>query len=244
MSKSSNLSNQIFGQWTVSEKCVRSAKKNSRYVSILWLCTCQCGTQKYVNSRSLLSGSSTNCGCLRRKPIVDFTGRTFGFWKVLNRTPDKLYYWVCQCKCGNIKNVNHNSLNSGGSKTCGCELRENVNKLKYGESSFNLLIKNYRKRIKNDNRDCDLTNDDFKTLFQSNCYYCNIEPSQVIRKDDYFGEFKYNGIDRVDSSQGYLISNCRPCCKTCNFAKNSLSEKEFYLWVKRINNNLTNKGII
>jgi hypothetical protein len=44
----------------------------------------------------------------------------------------------------------------------------------------------------------------------------------------------YNGIDRIDSSIGYILSNCRPCCRTCNVAKSDLSETEFWNWLTRI----------
>ncbi len=30
---------------------------------------------------------------------------------------------------------------------------------------------------------------------------------------------QYNGIDRVDNSKGYILSNCKPCCGHCNYIK-------------------------
>ena len=45
---------------------------------------------------------------------------------------------------------------------------------------------------------------------------------------------KINGIDRIDNNIGYTNENSVPCCKTCNFAKNILSESQFYLWIKKI----------
>ena len=40
--------------------------------------------------------------------------------------------------------------------------------------------------------------------------------------------------DRVDSSLGYTVSNCVPCCKYCNQAKNDRSVSEFLAHARRI----------
>jgi hypothetical protein len=46
----------------------------------------------------------------------------------------------------------------------------------------------------------------------------------------------YNGIDRINSEQGYEKSNCRPCCIQCNIAKLDYSEIEFYKHIIKIIN--------
>lgn len=48
-------------------------------------------------------------------------------------------------------------------------------------------------------------------LIQKPCYYCGNLDASIL-----------NGIDRMDGRQGYKITNCTPCCKTCNFMKKSL----------------------
>lgn len=42
-----------------------------------------------------------------------------------------------------------------------------------------------------------------------------------------------HGIDRKNSSIGYVHGNVVPCCKTCNIAKNSMSIEEFKSWISR-----------
>ena len=42
------------------------------------------------------------------------------------------------------------------------------------------------------------------------------------------------GIDRVDSSLGYVHGNVVPCCTSCNRAKNAMSLVEFKLWVLKV----------
>jgi hypothetical protein len=55
------------------------------------------------------------------------------------------------------------------------------------------------------------------------------------------GDFVYNGIDRIDSSIGYVEGNIVPCCKACNMAKNTMGQDEFMLWVERVYNHSIKK---
>jgi len=70
---------------------------------------------------------------------------------------------------------------------------------------------------------CDLTRERFEDVTQQRCHYCGA-----------FGERGYVGIDRKDSHGGYVEENCLPCCKTCNFAKNSLPYEAFLAWFDRV----------
>jgi len=57
---------------------------------------------------------------------------------------------------------------------------------------------------------------DPENLMTSPCVYCGILPKDRV-----------NGIDRMDSSLGYVQSNCVPCCKTCNLMKMCLDPTTF-----------------
>lgn len=61
----------------------------------------------------------------------DLTGKTFGRLTVLARDEEatkkhKRNYWICQCKCGNIKTICGLSLKNGATKSCGCLRNERV----------------------------------------------------------------------------------------------------------------------
>lgn len=64
--------------------------------------------------------------CTNNSPIKkDLTGQTFGSWTVLRfafRRKRKTYF-VCECKCGNVKPVFSQALQRGLSKSCGCEMQ-------------------------------------------------------------------------------------------------------------------------
>jgi hypothetical protein len=51
-----------FGRWTVIAPAGRDRRNNDVY-----LCRCDCGTQRLVIGFSLRSGRSRSCGCLHRE---------------------------------------------------------------------------------------------------------------------------------------------------------------------------------
>lgn len=71
---------KTFGAWTALKK-VQHGSRNS-----MWLCRCQCGTEKVIRSTELKNGRSKSCGCLKNKYLKEaFTthGRSRGEDKYL-----------------------------------------------------------------------------------------------------------------------------------------------------------------
>ena len=66
----------------------------------------------------------------------------------------------------------------------------------------------------------ELTESEFNDIIYSVCMYCGADP--------------VNGIDRIDNEDGYTVENCRPCCKVCNYAKNTMTEMKFKTWVSKV----------
>ena len=62
-----------------------------------------------------------------KKGREDLTLERFDRWTVLGlHHIDKSgsSYWKCVCDCGTIRNVRHTALKSGGSKSCGCLVKD------------------------------------------------------------------------------------------------------------------------
>lgn len=76
--------------------------------------------------------------------------------------------------------------------------------------------------------------EDFKGLISQPCFYCGELPKQVYRPTRYKTPLIYNGIDRVTNELGYTSSNCVTCCKKCNRAKSTLTQKEFFVLITKI----------
>ncbi len=83
---------------------------------------------------------------------------------------------------------------------------------------------------------------DFVELVLSNCHYCGSDFSNKFTNS--YGILQYNGIDRVDNTIGYQLTNVVPCCKVCNIAKRDLSVEDFIKWAKKIVKNAKNIDVI
>ena len=111
-----------------------------------------------------------------------------------------------------------------------------------GAVGLNNLFRNYEARAKKRNLDWELTKDEFKSITSENCYYCNDIPRGILtsanKTEDQlrrqYNSYLYNGIDRIENHIGYALENCVPCCKTCNFAKSTMTADEFYDWIRRV----------
>jgi hypothetical protein len=121
-----------FGEWTVTGDV-------ERLYRIHWgvPCRCQCGTERVVGLKPLLSGASRSCGrCSRRKAS---TGSHWGRWKVLGEvTGDgRRSRVLCRCQCGAEQIVALRHLLSGASRSCGC-YRADHPRIQHGESGTRL----------------------------------------------------------------------------------------------------------
>jgi len=49
-----------------------------------------------------------------------------------------------------------------------------------------------------------------------------------------WSEWNHNGVDRIDPTCGYVLSNCQPACWRCNRMKANLSEEKFLTKIRLI----------
>lgn len=99
--------------------------------------------------------------------------------------------------------------------------REKV--LKYRKSIKARLL-SYTSRCKRNGTEFLLSDLEFSNMTSMPCYYCG-------------DKNEYVGIDRVDNTLGYCLSNTVPCCKWCNTMKLYYSKEEFVEKCKKIANN-------
>lgn len=131
-----------------------------------------------------------------------------------------------------------------GTKKCNpCRTRE-TSKIKKGLASQKTIYIQYKTNAKRKNLKFNLSFEEFIKITNDNCFYCNIEPSNIKKSEYDNGDFIYNGIDRKDNTKGYDLHNSVACCKICNFAKNTLPLNEFYNWISKIHSNLQKKGVL
>jgi hypothetical protein len=160
--------------------------------------------------------------------LNDLTGQRFGKLLVVSlqpRCPSGKTKWLCRCDCGKDKIVCSAHLLDGNQQSCGCN---RTNPL----AGFIQILAHYRCSARKAGRVFALDDASFMFLTSSPCYYCGLPPSKV--RKSFCGAYTWNGIDRVDSTHGYELWNCVPCCHTCNIAKRAMTTSEFYAWIDRV----------
>ena len=157
--------------------------------------------------------------------VIDFAG-------YLSRGKQNTAFWNCQCLCGNNKTIRADLLISKMLSSCGC--KRGKKSLEIGMSNMGNVWNSYLQSSRKRGLDFELKKEDAIILFKSNCFYCGCEPSQIKKEFGCYGEFIYNGIDRVDNNKGYVLNNCVPCCKQCNQAKSTYSLTEFKEWICKL----------
>jgi hypothetical protein len=99
----------------------------------------------------------------------------------------------------------------------------------------------YRSNAKQGGKVWQLEKAEFNELIKKPCHYCGAAP-QKREWIDYgkrcVSTDLTNGIDRVDTTRGYTLDNCVPCCRWCNQLKGSLPLDRFVAQVFSVFRNL------
>lgn len=125
MRKIKDLGGKRFGKLVAIEP---TDMRKAKYM--VWRCVCDCGNECFADSKRLLRGTITNCGCVPKANKqngsipADITGMVFGELTVLSRAEKEgnRSAWHCKCDCGNELTVTTHDLRTGKKKNCGCKL--------------------------------------------------------------------------------------------------------------------------
>ena len=180
----------------------------------------------------------------------ELVGKRFGALVVeslMASSDSKATRYVCRCDCGATVETILAHLNQGKTRSCGCQSHlqnkefgvpavDKYSKGKYNktEASVRELYSTYRSRCKRKDREWKITYDEFRNLIFGNCSYCGVPPSNQHRTKCHEGTTAYNGLDRIDSSLGYIDGNVVTACSRCNLAKRNMGILEFLSWVDNV----------
>jgi hypothetical protein len=122
MSRTRDLTGMVFGRWTVICRTENAPNGSSQ-----WHCRCTCGTERSVQGKRLVSGSTVSCGCFQAEMISIImtrdlaVGQKFGAWEVVafDKVKGGKAHWLCRCRCGTTRSVNGANLRSGRTRSCG-----------------------------------------------------------------------------------------------------------------------------
>lgn len=118
-------------------------------------------------------------------------------------------------KCGEIRCV---ASRQGGVLCATC----------YTYASPDRVYAKYKSAAKTRGRDFLVSVEEFTVAFLSPCAYCGEKSDRM-------------GIDRVDSSLGYVPGNIVSCCSCCNTMKSDLTVEEFQSHISKIHEQFCSK---
>lgn len=195
-------------------KKINDGKSDSRY-----LFKCDCGKEKIILKRNVISGKTKSCGCISVEKTInrcfkDITNKKHGRLLPLSyfRKGNKIY-WHCLCDCGMTTDVQSSKLISGKIVSCGCYRKEHLKDIgdlnRSHDKSNTRLYKIYSKmksrcnnpNISNYNRYggrgisvCQEWLDDFMAFYEWSI------------KNGYSDDLS---IDRINNDGNYEPCNCR-----------------------------------
>jgi hypothetical protein len=195
-------------------------------------------------------------------------GEKYGRLTVLSKTnksdTGRCTYFLCRCECGTTREIRGSSLQCGNTKSCGCLVAElssergSTYRGLAGQPSYKALESGCKNAATSRDLEYKLTTEQFIYLIGQNCYWDGEPPrdynvytkkdgskssSHSHIKDEWVSQqwIKANGIDRLDSSLGYTIENCVPCCFPCNQRKMDTPPEEFLEHMRKILDYQANK---
>lgn len=177
-------------------------------------------------------------------------GDKFGKLEILEILPTKSGIPVklrCLCHACNSETIisGHNQ-GMKKRKSCGCQQRNSklwkrkgaINRpwqLPSGESARRNVLYSYKRGAEKRKVPFLLTEEEFNNLIIGNCFYCGDSLTSLKKgQGKTSGDFKYTGIDRIDSHKGYDNKNSISCCWMCNNMKSNYDQKLFLRQVEKI----------
>lgn len=162
-------------------------------------------------------------------------GSVLGTRKVLESLPRSLFQVQC-LDCGHLSTQRGIDLEKMKNRSCiKCIIDSR-------DANVTFIYNRVKGNAKTRKIKWELTIDEFKSIAQNQCFYCNSFPpkSPGFRDRSPF----YHGLDRINNNLGYNITNSVSCCAICNYAKHDLSIKDFKVWLTNCYNHTIVNGEI
>jgi len=150
--------------------------------------------------------------------------------------------WSCKCECGKEVQVYKYNLERGNTRSCGCLSRGNSNSLwkGIGELSASKYYE-YKKNAKIRNLIFNVSMEELWDLFLKQNRRCALTGEILVFQKTTKDRNSTASLDRIDSSQGYVINNVRWILKDLNYMKLDMSDEYFLDLCCKVSNYRKNK---
>ena len=130
-------------------------------------------------------------------------------------------YARCKDCSTNVCKAYHEARKTDPDKTKAYKARQNARSKARSNKDISYRINAYKQGAKKRGFLWELTKEEAALFWEVPCEYCGNTINGL-------------GIDRVDSSVGYILSNCVPCCTMCNIMKMAHSKDVWLDHIERI----------
>lgn len=167
--------------------------------------------------------------------FIDLTGQRFGRFTVLGMTGERRHraiIWRVRCDCGEERETPAGPLKYGVVVSCGCKKRETGSKSplfrgwgELGSAYWNKVVRGAVSR----GLEVTLAPEEAWQLYldqDKRCAFTGV-PIVLIANQGRNKIARMASLDRIDSSQGYHLSNVQWVCKEANMAKQQMSDADF-----------------
>lgn len=146
--------------------------------------------------------------------MIDLRGKRFDRVRVLamTRKHKGSIFWLCECDCGNKKEIAGSSLRGGLTKSCGCRRREVTTKrnTKHGYASESIYSRTYNIWQLMKDRCYNQKSPAYKNYGARGISVCAEWREDFLRFLKDMGQVPDNQeIDRIDNDGNYCKENCR-----------------------------------
>lgn len=163
----------------------------------------------------------------------DYSGNKFNYLTLLSFLRyDKVLggsIWKTLCDCGEVREYASKDVASGRVKSCGkCKYHSKLISQARGDKSTvsrgeQELFRRYLRKATQASLKWLLTTIDFHRLISNPCDFCGDTRTVKLKGS----KLTYNYIDRLESTKGYLATNCVTICKECRRAKGPLNAEQY-----------------
>ncbi len=239
-----DLTGKRFGKLVVQSMVRRDDRTDSQ--TIFWFCKCDCNGvggsgEKTVRGMSLRNGDTKSCGCeqlssVRRSRKDSIMGKVFTKLTVVGSEYRQVgkrlrIFYICACSCdsGKLTSADRTKLINGNVQSCGCLVADRLY-LSIEEAAARHVTATYKRGAIDRCIEWGLSDAEVRSLIETpNCHYCGRLPEEkLLPRDRSVRPYRLHGIDRIDSSGAYTLSNCVPCCRKCNYGKGEGSKEDFF----------------
>lgn len=202
-----DITGNKFGKLTA----IKIVEHGGNHKPVKWLCECECGNTKIVDSQLLRRGYITDCGCKIKNRLI---GKRFGRLTVLSNTgkyQSSHVIWLCKCDCGKLTEVMTTNLSltrKNATLSCGCMRKEKNTKHNLSNTKIYKTLVAIKGRCKNPK------DPNYHRYGGRGIKICE-EWDNENGFENFYKWSMENGykeglsIDRKDNNKGYSPDNCR-----------------------------------